>query len=770
MYGIPEQLLREVVTVNSVLDEERAQHNVAINTLKLNIHFLWQYQLIGAALQRITEDPVFVVRIDRRKPFSDLKASILEVVSCHLGATFAVNIARHLAGGVHLYDTISGDEQAVLSSLGLSDETHLFVWNGIDVGGKPLLTGKAHEPLVLHFTYSLAGQDEREMDVCVAKSLTLGGLREYLAGLMDSQPHQLTISQVRLAGRQEQHSMVMVLPSSKDKRTLDELGLSDGDRMAAEKEAKKGVKNLAHIVADKQNKLISVIVEDRCSPLGSGPNSYPVYPMETSKDEVLSSLKKAILTKLGISSVADGGRLRFDDDNNGLGPPLYENQTLSDAGLVQGQRVIMEPGPAPQQSEIVLYFSTGKMSLTYERVFDNKTTVKECCLCMQERMDLKGSQWHLRKTNWCSEPAELLDEETATLAQEKLKSGDTLIVEEGRLPPKGFVQLSTFLYSPHSGGGTSVDQERAVDRSTTGREPLLQESATTPLQMVDSEPQKLCSEVPLHLQSLEQFYPPVPGTLLEMGCVELSKDATVEDLKNMILTLPAMQGVNVPSSSFLRVQELVDGRPGKILKVPSLTLRRSKLTSSAICCTILPYEETLSISSIVFNVCIKNTLDRSYGPPMEVVYDSIKGCEPHEFSGFVARLLGLPSESVSMAKHKYETFEWIKIAGLSQDEGGRRRKVRTGTKASIKNTPIFLHDGDTVGIKYLTSECGDRDDFSTPSDDRGRAILASMQEEKKKRRRNKGADIFCSSVTRRPEVGIKIFVPDYSSLRQTRQS
>ena len=49
---------------------------------------------------------------------------------------------------------------------------------------------------------------------------------------------------------------------------------------------------------------------------------------------------------------ADGGRLRFDDDNNGLGPPLYENQTLSDAGLVQGQRVIMEPGPAPQQSEV----------------------------------------------------------------------------------------------------------------------------------------------------------------------------------------------------------------------------------------------------------------------------------------------------------------------------------------------------------------------------------------------------------------------------------
>ena len=71
----------------------------------------------------------------------------------------------------------TGDEQAILSSFGLSDEAHLFVWNGMDIGGQPLQTGKAHEPIVLHFTYSVTDQDEREMDVCVARSLTLGGLR-----------------------------------------------------------------------------------------------------------------------------------------------------------------------------------------------------------------------------------------------------------------------------------------------------------------------------------------------------------------------------------------------------------------------------------------------------------------------------------------------------------------------------------------------------------------------------------------------------------------
>ena len=49
-----------------------------------------------------------------------------------------------------------------------------------------------------------------------------------------------------------------------------------------------------------------------------------------------------------------------------------------------------------------------------------------------------------------------------------------------------------------------------------------------------------------------------------------------------------------------------------------------------------------------------------------MVYDTINGTEPHEFCGFVARLLELPGGGVSMAKHKYETFEWIKIAGQPQ--------------------------------------------------------------------------------------------------------
>lgn len=50
-------------------------------------------------------------------------------------------------------------------------------------------------------------------------------------------------------------------------------------------------------------------------------------------------------------------------------------------------------------------------------------------------------------------------------------------------------------------------------------------------------------QIPLHLLSPSQFYPSVPGTLSEVGCIQVSREATVEDLKNTIMTLPAVRNL-----------------------------------------------------------------------------------------------------------------------------------------------------------------------------------------------------------------------------------
>lgn len=49
---------------------------------------------------------------------------------------------------------------------------------------------------------------------------------------------------------------------------------------------------------------------------------------------------------------SDSGRIRVDDESGGLGPPLYENQTLTEAGMGSGLRIVIEPGKAPLDSQV----------------------------------------------------------------------------------------------------------------------------------------------------------------------------------------------------------------------------------------------------------------------------------------------------------------------------------------------------------------------------------------------------------------------------------
>ncbi len=53
-----------------------------------------------------------------------------------------------------------------------------------------------------------------------------------------------------------------------------------------------------------------------------------------------------------------GSRLRIDDDLQGLGPPLCEEQSLVDAGITQGCRVVLEKGVAPSTNEVTVNYHT----------------------------------------------------------------------------------------------------------------------------------------------------------------------------------------------------------------------------------------------------------------------------------------------------------------------------------------------------------------------------------------------------------------------------
>ena len=53
-----------------------------------------------------------------------------------------------------------------------------------------------------------------------------------------------------------------------------------------------------------------------------------------------------------------GGRLRIDDEFQGLGPPLHEDHTLATVGVVQGSKLVLETGAPPTSSEVCLSLSS----------------------------------------------------------------------------------------------------------------------------------------------------------------------------------------------------------------------------------------------------------------------------------------------------------------------------------------------------------------------------------------------------------------------------
>ena len=54
------------------------------------------------------------------------------------------------------------------------------------------------------------------------------------------------------------------------------------------------------------------------------------------------------------SSFLGGGCLCIEDDFEGFGPSLCEEQSVSEAGIESGMRVILRPGHAPLTNEVML--------------------------------------------------------------------------------------------------------------------------------------------------------------------------------------------------------------------------------------------------------------------------------------------------------------------------------------------------------------------------------------------------------------------------------
>nr|XP_023695916.1 ubiquitin carboxyl-terminal hydrolase 40 [Paramormyrops kingsleyae] len=706
-YTVPPHLLQMAQEENVTLQQRRwGEYDASANTVQVRLHLAPQYRLENGALQpKAAAEDTVTLSFDRRRTVGDFRLAVYQMQDLWEG-DMALTVARKLPAGLHLYNTLTDDAQS-LYAVGVSDGSDLFVWNGREVSGAPLRMGCEWEPVLLTL---LRACDEAAGDGGVAGSSALmPEPRGFPGGATLGALRQAVGPEDTLLCREESRpgceggggSGWRVFPPADMQRTLKELALKDGDSLLV-LEPQVFDTSLFSLTGD----TVTVTTPSDCRWLqveshlcaargaqgegGEDEGARKQAKISASGSTLLSEVKLSAIEELKLQDQFKGVPccLRQADRTGKLLPPVREDMTVREAGIKLMTSLVLCPGAAPGPHQLFLYFTVSPPVGTeaeMEIIVEETITVKECLRLMLNAAGLEGECWHLRKMDWCEELGDALTDEDSSLGELSVAGGDTLVVTEGRLPPKGFLKMPVWLLMEQGDQGNHIGNDldnHQGEPSTTG-----EGGCGAAMQFV--------------------------------GHVEISVEAALDDLKIQVLTLPPLHDLCVPSPAFLRVWLLESRRPGRILRGNLQPLQKLKLASGTeLCVQRLQKEENLGPKELLLNVQIGIPGERSYYPSQEVVWDTGRDGSARGLRQAIAAHCSLCPDSLIIAKYCPEKYSWMVISSWTQQVSKRKKKKKT---ESLLGAPFHLRDGDVIGGKNLLIDSNR--EFSTPEDELGQQRL-----------------------------------------------
>ncbi|XP_069081631.1 ubiquitin carboxyl-terminal hydrolase 40 isoform X1 [Pleurodeles waltl] len=745
-YRMPQHLLEEMNAANLELEAKRAEPVTEITLLELQLHLGNHYIYDGGALHPASTrtDSILDFTIDQSKTLGDLRYSVYQLLG-FWDDDVVLSVAKSLPAGLHLYQALNGDDLP-LSTFDLAPGTDIFVWNGKEVGGVAIQTGEAAEPLVLSILHpaesgrALHGPRFRESQQVFAGNAELGSVREALAASLRAD--RVTLCYPLGSGDKDADTWNL-FPEADMNRSIKSLGLRDGSAILV-LDADRIDQSFVNIegknstVPGYDNRWFQI--QNFCKSKTEGQQ----VRIQVTADMMMSDIKIKAIQDLHVEDeIGDASDicLRPIDKNGKFLPPVGDCLTVEEAHVRMRSSLGLCVGQAPSSTQLFLYFVMGsdvQEGPELEILVEETISVTECLQMMLAKAGLSGDGgWHLRKMDWCYEAGEPLDEAVASLKELKICSGDTLVVTEGRLPPKGFLKVPIWLYQPLSLpaelGGAQGHLNQLTKKIATMR--------TSP-----------AGDAPdLKHTEMELSYG---------GDLEIPLESSLEDLKTQVMTLPSFQHLNIPSPYFLRVWTLENKRLARLLRShQQQELSDYRLGSRPeICAQVLLEEERLGSADLLLRVQMKVPGHREYYPAIDMVWDISRECTARSLRQQVAAVYSLPAEKLELAKHLPEKFEWMPISNWTQQVSKRKKKRKL---ESLQREPYHLKDGDTIGVQNLLLE--EKTDFSTAEDDAGkeklRALTAAAQRSCAGNRAQKGeADGKKGARVRKPEVALSINV------------
>ncbi|XP_076871413.1 ubiquitin carboxyl-terminal hydrolase 40 isoform X2 [Brachyhypopomus gauderio] len=715
-YKVPPYLLEMIHEENATLQQRRAEFDASSNSIDVHLHMAPHYHVQNGALQPLNNNTRAIINMtfDRRKTVGDLRLALYQMQTTWEG-DMVLTVAKNLPAGLHLCDTLN-DDQKSLYSAGVCNGSDLFVWNGREVNGLQVQSGPEWEPVLLTIlrpcTEELdpggasgdGGADTDGSGVVrftqgFAGGITLGGVREALG------PREALVCQ-EAKGAQPGGggaSGWRVCSPEAMRRTLRELTLRDGDSLLLLPPAQ-----LTNSTFRVSGDTVTVMTPSDCRWLqvgywpqtaseDDGRQEGKMRKIPASGDTRLGEVKQRALEELELQeSFKDGPCCLRQMDRTGKRlPPVCEYLSVRDADIRLMTTLYLCHGYAPKTSQLFLYFRVGVVPSAgqeLEIIVEESLTVKECLTEMLQVAGLDGMCWHLRRMDWCEEVGEPLMDENASLLDMKVSTGDTLVISEGQLPPKGFLKLPV-----------SWLEDLRCD-------------------YVDRFPELS------HTAEKSEATEWAGMEMMSVGYVEISEEATLLDLKCQVLTLPALVGVCVPTPDFLRLWLMEEQRPSRILRGNQQTLRKLKLgVGSEVCAQKLLCEEDLGPKDVLLRVQMGMPGERAYYSAQEFVWDAGRDSSPKGLYDSLATLYSTSPDNLLLAKHLPDKHTWTVIHNWTQHVSKRKKKKKT---ESLQGMPYCLRDGDVIGVKNMLVDTNK--EFSTLKDEQEQQRLREQTHTQKK--------------------------------------
>ncbi|XP_054965212.2 ubiquitin carboxyl-terminal hydrolase 40 isoform X12 [Pan paniscus] len=507
-YGVPCHLLNEMDAANIELQTKRAECDSANNTFELHLHLGPQYHFFNGALHPVVSqtESVWDLTFDKRKTLGDLRQSIFQLLEFWEG-DMILSVAKLVPAGLHIYQSLGGDE-LTLCETEIADGEDIFVWNGVEVGGVHIQTGIDCEPLLLNVLHLDTSRDG-EKCCQVIESPHVFPANAEVGTVLTALAIPAGVIFINSAGCPGGEGWTAI-PKEDMRKTFREQGLRNGssiliqdshdDNSLLTKEEKwvtsmneidwLHVKNLCQLESEEKQVKISATVNTM------------VFDIR------IKAIKELKLMK----ELADNSCLRPIDRNGKLLCPVPDSYTLKEAELKMGSSLGLCLGKAPSSSQLFLFFAMGsdvQPGTEMEIIVEETISVRDCLKLMLKKSGLQGDAWHLRKMDWCYEAGEPLCEEDATLKELLICSGDTLLLIEGQLPPLGFLKVPIWWYQLQGPSGHwESHQDQTNCTSSWGRV----WRATSSQGASGNEPAQV--------------------SLLYLGDIEISEDATLAELKS----------------------------------------------------------------------------------------------------------------------------------------------------------------------------------------------------------------------------------------------